>query len=366
MTYWNSTQFGSTVLPESLLDLRLVRGREVWKGTLMVADVEQVDTNRRVRIPQRKAQREGGDLDQSGDNSKNRRRTIKFIGWDLRFWELQPWQGIFQVRGEVQEDLLGESDGFPPTKQEVHCTSTQAQYRWSVISSPKLIRKIFGKTCHELLQQADLRRLLQVKKVALMVQVCRRFLLFQACLLLHLRHHQRRMLNVRYQIQHQSNVSEDRQARRDPLRNPTNHAMSMQGSQRSKVESSWQVRWDPLLSIFWISKTWCGRMLIRIVNKFSMSHSPSASDSFGTLGVKCWKSQCRGRITSAAHRHAEKLRRLAQLFFQAESIKECQAKTEGQARSNPLPRQIWWLALKDSNTTISRVLKCGEQVYTRF
>ena len=35
----------------------------------MVADLEQVDTNRRVRIPQPKAQREGGDLDQSG--SKN-------------------------------------------------------------------------------------------------------------------------------------------------------------------------------------------------------------------------------------------------------------------------------------------------------
>ena len=30
-----------------------------------------------------------------------------------------------------------------------------------------------------------------------------------------------------------------------------------------------------------ISKTWCGKMLIRIVNKFSMSLSPSASDSPG-------------------------------------------------------------------------------------
>ena len=31
-----------------------------------------------------------------------------------------------------------------------------------------------------------------------------------------------------------------------------------------------------------ISKTWCGKMLIRIENKFSMSLSPSASDSPGT------------------------------------------------------------------------------------
>ena len=44
--------------------------------------------------------------------------------------------------------------------------------------------------------------------------------------------------------------SEDRQARRDPLRNPTNQAMSMQESQRTKVENSWHLRWDPLPSTF--------------------------------------------------------------------------------------------------------------------
>ena len=36
----------------------------------MVADLEQVDKNRRARIPQRKARREGDDLAQIGDNSK--------------------------------------------------------------------------------------------------------------------------------------------------------------------------------------------------------------------------------------------------------------------------------------------------------
>ena len=44
---------------------------------------------------------------------------------------------------------------YQPPKQEV--------------IAPKLLRKIFGKTCHELLQQADLRRLLQVKHIALVV-----------------------------------------------------------------------------------------------------------------------------------------------------------------------------------------------------
>ena len=37
------------------------------------------------------------------------------------------------------------------------------------MSSPKLLRKIFGKTCHELLQHADIRRPSQVKQVAIMV-----------------------------------------------------------------------------------------------------------------------------------------------------------------------------------------------------
>ena len=63
-------QFGSTVLPETLSEFVWYAEREVWKGTLMVADLEQVDKNRRVRIPQRKAQHEGDDLAQFGDNSQ--------------------------------------------------------------------------------------------------------------------------------------------------------------------------------------------------------------------------------------------------------------------------------------------------------
>ena len=42
--------------------------------------------------------------------------------------------------------------------------------------------------------------------------------------------------------------SADEQARRNPSRNPTNQAMSTWESQRTKVESSWQVRGNPLLA----------------------------------------------------------------------------------------------------------------------
>ena len=51
----------------------------------MEANLEQVDKNRRVRIPQRKSQREGDDLAQFGDNSKNRRWTIKTFLEEIRF-----------------------------------------------------------------------------------------------------------------------------------------------------------------------------------------------------------------------------------------------------------------------------------------
>ena len=51
-------------------------------------------------------------------------------------------------------------------KKSLHINTSAIQR--SAISSPKLLRK-FGNTCHELLQQSDSRRLLQVKQVAMMV-----------------------------------------------------------------------------------------------------------------------------------------------------------------------------------------------------
>ena len=76
-------QFGSTIIPETLLEYVWYAGGEVWKGALVVADLEQVDKNRRVRIPQRKAQREGDALAQIGDNSpKTADGQLKFIGGD--------------------------------------------------------------------------------------------------------------------------------------------------------------------------------------------------------------------------------------------------------------------------------------------
>ena len=76
-------QFGSTVLPESLLEYVWYAEREVWKGTLMVADLEQVDKSRRVRIPQRKSStRRRWSRPNWGQFPKTADGQLKFIGGD--------------------------------------------------------------------------------------------------------------------------------------------------------------------------------------------------------------------------------------------------------------------------------------------
>ena len=132
----------------------------------MVADLEQADKNRRVRIPQQNAQREGDDLAQIGDNTKNRRWTIK-IYWRRSGSENANLDKVpSKFEEKFKKTFLENQTGFLPTnKARSHCTSTQSIQR----SSPKLLRNIFGKFCHELLQQADLRRLLHVKQVAFMI-----------------------------------------------------------------------------------------------------------------------------------------------------------------------------------------------------
>ena len=114
-------QFGSAALPETLSEYVWYAGREVWKGTLMIADLEQVDKNRRVSIPQHKAQREGDDLAEFGNNSWIRRWTIKICR------RRSGSENIHLDRGQRTQDeekfkktFLENQTGFhQPSKQEV-------------------------------------------------------------------------------------------------------------------------------------------------------------------------------------------------------------------------------------------------------
>ena len=58
-----------------------------------------------------------------------------------------PWQGFIQDRGEVQHDLLGESDGFPPTTKAWNRCASPQNIQWSATTSPT------AKNCREVLWQ---------------------------------------------------------------------------------------------------------------------------------------------------------------------------------------------------------------------
>ena len=110
LTYWNSTNSEAQQYPKHSPNTSGTRG-----------DLEQVDKNRRVRIPQRKAQREGDDLDHIGDNSKDRRWTIKIS------WRRSGSENIHLDRGQrtqneekFKKTFLESQTGFhQPPKQEV-------------------------------------------------------------------------------------------------------------------------------------------------------------------------------------------------------------------------------------------------------
>ena len=115
--------------------------------------------------------------------------------------------------------LENQTGSHQPPQQEV-IAHQHSQYRDQRCPHQNCFEKIFGKTCHELLQQADLSSLLQVKQVAIMVP----------------------SLSTTSSLSSLSTPtpptsdpasieceSEERQVRGDPYRNPTNQAMSRYG-----------------------------------------------------------------------------------------------------------------------------------------
>ena len=159
-------QFGSTVVPESLLEYVWYAGREVWKGTqtlsrwttIDASEVHNVELNAKemispnlVTVPKTA----DGQLKLFGGDQVLRTPTLTRYHQSSRRSSRRPSWRIRRVSTNHQ------------SRKSLHINTNAFQR--SAISSPKLLRKIFGKTCHEFLQQADLRRLLQVKQVATMV-----------------------------------------------------------------------------------------------------------------------------------------------------------------------------------------------------
>ena len=108
-------------ITRNTLRIRLVRGRRRLERNSCGSRPSAGGQNRRVRNPQRKAQREGEDLAQIGDNSKNRR-------WKTKIYRRRSGsENIHLDRGQrtqneekFKKTFLENQTGFrQPPKQEV-------------------------------------------------------------------------------------------------------------------------------------------------------------------------------------------------------------------------------------------------------
>ena len=206
------------------LRIRLVRGERKLERNPYCSRPWAVGHDGRIRILLRKAQLEGHDLAQLGDSFEKPKMDNQNLLEEIRPTELQPWQGTTQVRGEVQEDFLAESDGFPPTtKAGNQCTKTRPIQR-SAISSPKLLRKCLGKLVMNFFHKQTYA--VYHRQVANMLPGLSTTSSLSS---LSTPTSPTSTQDIEGSIPDPASIesdSEDRQVRGDPCRNPTNQAMS--------------------------------------------------------------------------------------------------------------------------------------------
>ena len=196
-------QFGSTVLPETLFEYVWYAGRESWKGILIVADLEQSDMMDASEFYYVKLNSKDMISPNLVTVSRNRRWTIKI------YWRRSGPQNsnLDKVPPKFEEKFkktfLQNQTGFhQPPKQEVsaqkHGLYRDQRYRH---------QNCFENVWENLSWTSSTSRLTPsiTDKLLTCYRVYRQRLHCQTCLHLHLRH-QRKILKVQYQIQHQSNL----------------------------------------------------------------------------------------------------------------------------------------------------------------
>ena len=110
-------QFGKKVLPGLFLGYAVYAGG-IWKGDVLIADLEELETMDASEIYSKKTQCEGGDISQTRRiYFSNRRWTNHNLGGDqdLRTSTLIRERPIW---GERHVDFLGESEGSLPQPQD--------------------------------------------------------------------------------------------------------------------------------------------------------------------------------------------------------------------------------------------------------
>ena len=149
-------QLGSTAFPGTLLEY-VWYAEKIWNGVLMVADLQQVDEMDESEFHAEKLNAREVTLHTLNIYSQSQMEQWTFVGGD-QVLRTPPWQGFSQDRGEVQHDLLGESNGFPSTTKARNGRASPQSIQWSAKTSPtakNYVEKFFGKIGHELPQQAD-------------------------------------------------------------------------------------------------------------------------------------------------------------------------------------------------------------------
>ena len=112
-------QFGKKVLPGSFLGYALYAGG-IWKGNMMVADIEELETMDASEIYSKKTQRKGSNISPKMENFYFAvpDGRIKVIGGDQEL-RISTLIRDHPIREESRRDFLGESEGsLPPPPQD--------------------------------------------------------------------------------------------------------------------------------------------------------------------------------------------------------------------------------------------------------
>ena len=144
--------------------IRLVRGVRSLERNFYVTDLEQW-----IKI----------DASEFHNEKLTRRMWSRPHWWQFtktaekiqNYWRLSGSENFNfdEVSSKFEEKFkntfLENQTGFHHWPKQEVIAHQHSQYRDQRYPHQNFLRKIFGKTCHELLQQADLRRLLQVNKL---------------------------------------------------------------------------------------------------------------------------------------------------------------------------------------------------------
>ena len=161
-------QFGSTVSPESLLEYVWYAGAEVWTGTLVVADLKQwtkIDASEFHNVKLNEMEMISPKL---VTIPKTADGQMKFIGGDqvLRTPTLTRYHPSSRRSSRRPSWKIRRVSTNHQSRKSLHINTVYTEISDNFT---KIASKIFGKACHEFGQQADSRRLLQVKPVAIVV-----------------------------------------------------------------------------------------------------------------------------------------------------------------------------------------------------